>query len=426
MEHLRQGRIQAGATNLRRKFHIPSKREKKKKQLPFAMLNGVDHFIASRLFKKELRYALVSNHASFSAAGIPVAVALLRAGVPLVTLFSPEHGIGAQAEDGQRQNNSTDNLTQLPVVSLYGPHFAPTEKDLEDIDVTLFDLPNIGCRFYTYLWTLSYIMEACGKYRKKLIVLDRPNLLGVDMSMSEGPLLDEQHCSSFVGRWAIPLRYTLTYGEMALYWNDQKKLQVALEVIKAGDAIFNNTDDEKHSFFIPASPSMPTLQSAMLYPGTGLLEGINVNEGRGSSAPFQLLGAPWINGMDLHAYVNSLAIPGLACIPYSYMPMWGKYEKKLCHGLYMQVTDAAAFRPVSTGILLLSVLYDLYPQQLEAAPYPTFANPSGAQHLEKLAGTTAIWHWIKTNPAALKKQLPDLLDTAEWRNGVKKYLLYGR
>src|SRR5690606_8412023 len=144
--------------------------------------------------------------------------ALQDAGFQLVKLFSPEHGLLAVGADGVAQADFVDPLTGLPVVSLYGSKMAPEPQDLESLDAVLFDIPDVGCRFYTYLWTLSYVMEGCARARIPLFVLDRPNPLGGDLSQAEGPMLDEAHCSSFIGRWSIPIRHSCTLGELALYF----------------------------------------------------------------------------------------------------------------------------------------------------------------------------------------------------------------
>jgi len=144
---------------------------------------------------------------------------LLDAGFNIVKLFSPEHGLDVKGVDGATIKDGVDALTRLPVISLYNEKLQPDENDLKDIDMVLFDIPDIGCRCYTYLWTMTYVLEACAAYNKKFIVLDRPNPVSGSLRFAEGPMLDEAHCSSFIGRWNIPLRHSCTLGELALYFN---------------------------------------------------------------------------------------------------------------------------------------------------------------------------------------------------------------
>lgn len=162
------------------------------------ILFGIDHFLQQRKYKKK-RLALVTNDAALTSQGNKTRIALLQNGFNLVRLFSPEHGVNANAADGTFVQNSIDMITSLRSISLYGDHFAPTEKEVEDLDFILFDIPDVGCRFYTYLWTMTYVMEACAAYNKPLLILDRPNPISGNISLAEGPMADES-CSSFIGR----------------------------------------------------------------------------------------------------------------------------------------------------------------------------------------------------------------------------------
>ena len=169
------------------------------------IIPGVNSFLQLSGPIKNLRYALVTNDAAFTSNGIRSRMALKKHGFNLIKIFSPEHGISVKGADGAYQNHQTDIVSGLPVISLYGDRLAPSEEDLADIDVVLFDIPDVGCRFYTYLWTMTYVMEACTLYNKQFIVLDRSNPISGNLDMEEGPMLDEQTCSSFIGRWSIPI-----------------------------------------------------------------------------------------------------------------------------------------------------------------------------------------------------------------------------
>ena len=240
------------------------------------ILFGIDNFLQSNSYK-DRRIAFVCNKASVTTHGIQSRVALIKNGFNIVKLFSPEHGLNAAGEDGCYQADGIDSLTGLPIVSLYGDRLTPRQEDLEDIDIVLFDLPDIGCRFYTYLWTMTYIMEACAVFNIPLFIADRSNPVGGNLLKAEGPMLDESSCSSFIGRWSIPLRHSCTLGELAKYFKATKipTLQLVIIPVSNWQREIIDADD-----FTPTSPAISKLSTALLYPGTGLLEGINVNEGR--------------------------------------------------------------------------------------------------------------------------------------------------
>lgn len=387
------------------------------------MQQGIDVFLSDARIYQHLRIAVVTNHASFTAMGIPVAVAMQSKGLNIVKIFSPEHGITAQAEDGQMIASQNDAVTGLPVVSLYGEKLKPAASDLAGVDLVVFDLPNIGCRFYTYLWTMTYMMEACAENNKRLMILDRVNPLGNNLNDAEGPMLDEVHCNSFLGRWSIPIRFQLTYGELANYWNITKNLDLQLEVIPV-PYFKRNSINNIDKTFIPASPSMPNLKTALLYPGMGLMEAYNISEGRGTALPFQVLGAPWIDGLQLASALNALKIPGILFYPYQFLPIWGRHAQQYCNGVYMEVTDETIFKPVYNGVMILAVLNDLYPQYFKEETYPTAANPSGKNHLEKLAGSIEIKQMIQQPLNELKEQLTHFLDVENWLQSVQPFILY--
>jgi uncharacterized protein YbbC (DUF1343 family) len=250
------------------------------------VLFGIDSLLKQINSFKNVRFGLVTNNAAKTSQGILSRVALLHAGFNITRLFSPEHGLTAQGEDGVYQTDSIDPLTLLPVTSLYGDHLMPTAEDMADIDMLLFDIPDIGCRFYTYLWTMTYVMEACALNNKPLIIPDRPNPIGGDMKKAEGPMLDEKNCSSFIGRWDIPIRHSCTLGELATFFSVTRKIDVDLSVIKSHNWNRNKLASENNYTFVPASPAISSIETALCYPGTGLLEGININEGRGSGKAF--------------------------------------------------------------------------------------------------------------------------------------------
>jgi uncharacterized protein YbbC (DUF1343 family) len=381
------------------------------------VLFGMDVFLQQAHAYKNKRIAVVTNDAALTARGVLNRVALLLEGLRIVKIFSPEHGISCSAADGAAQNNHTDAVTRLPVLSLYGSNFAPAEEDLQDIDLVLFDIPDAGCRFYTYLWTMTHVMEACARYNKPLVILDRPNPTGALIEHAEGPFLDETHCSSFIGRWNIPVKHCCTLGELALYFTAQKNIPLHLSVIKAAGYQRHFTA-QHHFLFTPTSPAIQNFETALLYPGTGLLEGIHVNEGRGTATPFMRCGAPFIDKEKLLQQWQQKNMPGIAATACSYTPAESVYANQLCHGLQFTICNAALVKPVFAGITLLQLLLQLYPQQITQRLYCTAANPTGHAHLDKLLGIQNSFDYVK-NGGHINTAVADV-----WQQQIKEFLLY--
>jgi uncharacterized protein YbbC (DUF1343 family) len=378
---------------------------------------GIDVILDQAGRYKNKRLALVTNNAATTSTGILSRIALLDAGFNIVHLFSPEHGINRAGADGVAQQNSLDELTGLPVTSLYGSRLAPAPQEMQGLDMLLFDIPDIGCRFYTYLWTMTHVMEACTALNIPLAVLDRPNPIGALMEQAEGPILDENHCASFIGRWAIPLRHSCTLAELALYFAATRLAALHLEVILAEN--YQRKQTALNDFhFVPTSPAMQDVHTAMLYPGMGLLEGINVNEGRGTEEAFRICGAPFISGEDLKEALFAEDLKGVKVESIVYRPADGLYTNEQCQGIRLSVTDATVLKPVALGISLLQVLLRLYPEQIKKRLYPTAVNPTGAGHLDKLLGLPDAFNLLK-NQAEINTDLQH-----SWAAAMAPYLLY--
>ena len=378
---------------------------------------GIDVILSrSRLYKNK-RLALVTNNAATTSTGILSRVALLDAGFNIVHLFSPEHGINREGADGIAQQNSRDKSTALPVTSLYGSQLAPSRQQLEGIDMVLFDIPDIGCRFYTYLWTMTHVMEACAADNIPLIILDRPNPIGALMEQAEGPMLDETQAASFIGRWAIPLKHSCTLAELACYFAATRMPALRLQVIRVEN--YHRHQTALNDFhFAPTSPAMQDVHTAMLYPGMGLLEGINVNEGRGTAEPFRICGAPFISGERLREAFVAGRPEGVKVDSIAYRPADGLYLNERCEGLRLSVTDATVLKPVALGISLVQVLIELYPEQIKKRLYPTAVNPAGAGHLDKLLGLPDAFNLLK-DKAEINTNVQHI-----WPDAMKPYLLY--
>ena len=378
------------------------------------IIPGIDVFLHDPEVKKNSRFAIVTNNAAFTSERILSRLALTEKGFNLVKIFSPEHGISVKGEDGVYQKDAIDIKTALPIISLYGDRLLPTEDDLKDIDIVLFDIPDVGCRFYTYLWTMTYVMEACAKFNKQLIILDRPNPIGGNLEMAEGPMLDENDCASFIGRWSIPIRHSCTLGELAIYFSIKKMKGLDLKIVK----IKNWDRGRIANDFYPTSPAIQNILTALVYPGMGLLEGVNVNEGRGTDKPFIQFGAPWINAEELQMELKNKNVTGIDLKPCSYIPADSLYKNETCYGLELNLTDANKFRPVAFGIDLIFVLLKLYPQWVKERAYITNANPSGGGHLDKLLGIKNVFEILKDG----KTIQTDFSKT--WLSEISSFLLY--
>jgi uncharacterized protein YbbC (DUF1343 family) len=337
------------------------------------------------------RVGMVTNDAARLAADLNVRsrVALIDAGVPVVRLFGPEHGLPASAADGTPVRDSIDALTGLPVVSLYGERTRPTEESLADLDLMLFDVPDVGARFYTYTWTLFHLMAACAEAKVPLIVLDRPNPLGGDLHGAEGPVLDLA-CRSFIGDDAIPIRHQLTLGELARLWRRERFDTADLRVITCHGWARSMRWPDTGLPWVPTSPAMTSFDSAQLYPGLCLFEATNLSVARGTDAPFQQVGAPWL---DVPAVLADLArrVPkGAEFRDVRFVPGTAPYIAEPCRGVGVRVTDPTALRPVALGLLLLAAVISTHRLRFQWARYPTAANPSGDGHFERLIGRRDI------------------------------------
>lgn len=388
---------------------------------------GIDVLLAGQPIWKNKRIALVTNHAATTHQFVPSRLALLQQGFNIVKLFSPEHGLDTTGADGHAMDNSVDTLTRLPVISLYGNKLEPSRSDLADIDLVLFDIPDVGSRFYTYLWTMSYVLEACAALNIHFIVADRPNPLSGNLRLAEGPLLDEQQCNSFIGRWSIPVKHSCTLGELALYFNNSRDINCKLEVIPCMNWHRNRYHSDWSASFVPLSPAIPAFESALLYPGLCFLEATNCSEGRGTASPFRMAGAPWLLANETAVLFNTM-IPAISTDVYArpvvFTPTEGKYAGQRCDGVMLHVADISSFLPVTTGWLLIRIIKELHPKDFQWAAYPTHVNPSGKKHLDLLSG---IWNTERLFDVAL----PDFVSVAkhcvvlkDWSVNMQPYLLY--
>jgi uncharacterized protein YbbC (DUF1343 family)/CubicO group peptidase (beta-lactamase class C family) len=312
-----------------------------------------------------MRLGLVTNHTGRNREGRATIDVLSKApGVKLVALFAPEHGIRGLADENV--SDSKDDVTGLPIYSLYGETRRPKPEQLKDLDALVFDIQDVGVRFYTYIATLGYLLEEAAKAKLPVFVLDRPNPIGgVDV---EGPMADQDKLS-FTSYHMIPTRHGLTIGELGQLFNRQRNIGADLRVIKMEGWHRWMWFDETNLTWINPSPNMRSLTEATLYPGVGLLETTNVSVGRGTDTPFEIVGAPWIQPDKLADYLNQRGAPGVRFVPVRFTPRGSVFKDVECGGVNIIVTDRAAFRPLLTGIEMALALRKLYPNDWQVDKY---------------------------------------------------------
>ncbi len=330
------------------------------------VLNGVD-VLEKNGFKElqGLRVGLVTNHTGRNRAGRQTIDVLANApGVKLTALFSPEHGIRGLLDENV--SDSKDEQTGLPVYSLYGATRRPKPEQLQDLDAIVFDIQDIGARFYTYISTLGNVMEEAAKLKKPVFILDRPNPInGVDI---EGPVADADKLS-FIAYHTIPVRHGMTVGELALLFNEQRKIGADVRVVKAENWRRGMWFDNNNLTWVNPSPNMRSLTQATLYPGIGLLETTNLSVGRGTDTPFEVIGAPWLDGQLLAKELNSRKLAGARFVPVRYTPKASVFKDQECGGVNLIITNRAQFRPVRVGLEIAVTLRRLYPETWKVDDY---------------------------------------------------------
>jgi len=307
------------------------------------------------------RVGLITNYTGLDSQGRSTVDVLSHAsGVKLVALFSPEHGLAGRSDE--KFSSSKDPATGLPVHSLYGETLRPTNEMLEGIDALVFDVQDAGVRFYTYTTTMAYCMEEAAKRNIAFFVLDRPNPLGGEIV--EGPMLDSDK-TNFVGYFPLPVRYGLTIGELAQLFNAENHIGADLHVIAMKNWHRNYFFESTGIKWIPPSPNLRTTKGSILYPGIEILQNAGVSVGRGTQAPFEEFGAPWINGDDVASALNERHLPGLHFTAQPFVPIVGLYSGQRCGGVAVRITDRYRVRAMSMGVDIAVILHRLYPQQFD-------------------------------------------------------------
>jgi uncharacterized protein YbbC (DUF1343 family) len=306
---------------------------------------------------------IITNHTGLDSQGKSIIELLAHApGVQVVAIFSPEHGLGGQLDE--RLSSSKDPSTGLHVFTLYGETLRPTDEMLQGVDTLVFDLQDAGVRFYTYTVTMAYAMEEAAKRNIAFYVLDRPNPLGGEII--EGPMLDADK-TNFVAYFPIPVRYALTIGELAQLFNSENHINADLHVIAMKNWHRNYFFESTGIRWIPPSPNLRTLKGSIVYPGLEILQNAGVSVGRGTEAPFEEFGAPWMEGEKVASALNAAHLPGLKFVTQPFIPVTGLYAGKRCNGVGIRVADRAAIRSMRMGLEVAALLQKMYPQNFEAS-----------------------------------------------------------
>jgi uncharacterized protein YbbC (DUF1343 family) len=372
---------------------------------------------------KGTRIGLLINPASVNRRLIhAIDIALSSKRFKLTSLFGPQHGIWANTQDNMIEwKGFIDKKTGLPVYSLYGDTRKPLPEMLRDIDALVIDLQDIGSRYYTFIWTMSLAMEACSEIGKTVVVLDRPNPInGIDI---EGPVVEEGYFS-FVGLKPLPVRHGMTIGEISLYLKDRFYPSLDLEIIKMEGWKRRLWFNETGLPWVMPSPNMPTLDTATVYPGMCLLEGTNLSEGRGTTRPFEIFGAPFIEPERLVSRLKELKLRGVFFRPLYFEPTFHKYRAQLLGGAQIHVTDRRSFKPFLTGVAILKTVKELYPEEFQWRR-PPYEYETEKLPIDILSGSTMLRQFIEE--ARTLEEMEDWWRRSALqfnRNIRKRYLLY--
>ncbi|MGI6083786.1 MAG: exo-beta-N-acetylmuramidase NamZ domain-containing protein [Limnochordia bacterium] len=373
---------------------------------------GVDRLLDSEYKKLEgKRLGLMTNETGQTADMVSTIDALLEhPALDLVALFGPEHGVRGYAQ-GTRVPSRADPTTGLPMYSLWRQgSLKPDPEMLDAIDAIVFDIQDAGVRFFTYMSSLAYVMQAVVDRDIEIVVLDRPN--PVTGTRVEGTVLDPEF-SSFVGLYPIALRHGMTAGELATMFNQEFGIGCKLSVITMEGWKRSWWYDETGLIWVPPGPNVSTIDSTTVYPGTCLIEGVNVSEGRGTTRAFELIGAPWIDARELWRRMRTLDLPGVLFRQAYFIPTFHKYQGELCAGVQFHITDRHAFDPIRATLHLISVIRKLHPEHLEFRSY-----------FDRLMGTDTVRKQLESGEdvdSIVDGWTPDLESFLRRR---EKYLIY--
>lgn len=380
---------------------------------------GLEILLSSRMdLLAGQRVGLVTHPAAVLPDLTHILPALQQAGVQLSALFGPEHGFDASAADGAAVEDRHDSRTGLPVYSLYGEHTEPSPDMLQEVDLLLFDMQDVGARYYTFISTLYYLLRGAARSGKPVMVLDRPNPLnGLAMS---GPTIEPGY-ESFVGIVPMPIRHGLTTGELARYFNRAFDFQAELTVIPMEGWRRSMWYDNTGLPWVPLSPGMPKLSTAVVYPGTCFLEGTNLSEGRGTALPFETAGAPWLDGAGLAESLNALELHGVRFRATHFVPSSSKHAGQACSGVQVHVLDREAFEPVRAGLHLIAACRSQDPQ---AFCFLESSWEGAKPHFDLLAGSAKLRQGLEAGTPVSELAQAWTGDLAQFEATRQQVLLY--
>ena len=382
---------------------------------------GSDLLLSSTKLRKA-NIGVVCNHASVDREFVHVLDRVgSTPGVKLAAIFGPQHGFRSDVQDNMVETPHVDDPgRRVPIYSLYSETREPTAAMLKGIDALVIDLQDIGARIYTYIYTMAHCLRAGKRHGVPVIICDRPNPIGgVDV---EGATLVPGF-ESFVGQFPIPMRHGMTIGELARLFNEHFAIGAQLEVVTMEGWRRDMYADATGLPWVMPSPNMPTLDTAIVYPGTVLFEGIMLSEGRGTTRPFELVGAPWIEAERFARDMNGLQLPGAYFRPAVFEPTFQKHAKQACGGCQIHVTDRAAFRPVLTGVALAAMFHTTNPSKF-AWRQPPYEYEHDKMPIDILAGSDIFRKQIESGVPATEIASGWGEDEATFERLRQKYLLY--
>jgi len=382
---------------------------------------GLDVLLSGALKEfKGARVGILSHQASVNSRLRHVISLLHERKIRITALFAPEHGLWGTAQDQIPIDSTDEPGLNVPIFSLYGNQRAPSAEMLQGIDVLLCDLQDVGSRYYTFIWTMALVMQACARHHKKFIVLDRPNPInGIQM---EGPILD-LNFASFVGLYPVPVRHGLTIGEIALWLNDRFTLGADLEVVRMKGWKRRMFFEETGLPWVLPSPNMPTVDTAVVYPGGCLIEGTNMSEGRGTTRPFEIVGAPFVNPEQLAGFLNREELPGVTFRSCRFEPTFHKFQGQSCGGVQMHVQDRKLLKPFLTTLTLIQRCFDLY-QPRFAWRSPPYEYETEKLPFDILCGTDMIRKTIESGRPVRDLEPEWQADVTAFTRERKPFLLY--
>ncbi|MEN8165356.1 MAG: DUF1343 domain-containing protein [Acidobacteriota bacterium] len=372
---------------------------------------------------KGRRWGLLANHAAVTSALEPARSALLQSCGPPEVLFAPEHGLEGIAQDMESVGDTQDPLTGLPILSLYGDDatsLKPSPDDLRDLEAVVVDVPDIGSRYYTFAASMDGLMAVCQDVGTEVVVLDRPNPLGG--LRREGGLV-RPGFESFVSQLPTPIRHGLTLGEIALLLQRERYPRLELTVVPCRGWRRGQLYDETGLPWVPPSPNMPTLDTALIYPGLCLIEATTLSEGRGTTRPFHLVGAPWIEARSLVEHLRTLNLPGIGFRATWFRPEFQKHAHEVCAGVELHILDREVLEPLALGLHLIKTIHDLHPEDFAWRPEP-YEFVGDVPALDLLTGSAEAREIIETGGEVAPLLSRWRQEVADFNRSLEGVLLY--